>query len=572
VTAIARGPSPVAGPRRLGVVVVLLVVGCVALASAQQPEPVPTEPAPSTPTVPLSAEPSGQTFTLTYFNRPIVALRARVLGHSPAARAESATRFLDELVADGVTGPVEWREEGAALITVQSRVVFGLFPPDVDELRGETVRQVAERTVRRLQQALDEAAEARTPATLLRATAIAVAALAIGIVLLWGLGRLRRVAAAKLAVIAEHTAARSGLTDLEALRQSRLPDLERWLVTGLIVTLQAIVLYGLLTFDLRLFPYTRPWGESLRGFLFTTVQDLGLGILYSIPGLFTVLLIFLIARFVTRLVGFWFGSIERGLVSVRWLYPETAQPTRRLLTILVWVFAVVIAYPYLPGSGTDAFKGISVFLGLMLTFGSSGLVNQIMSSFMVTYSRALRLDDFVRIGDVEGTVTHIGVLSTKIRTLRGEDVTIPNAVVVAQTTTNYSRLAQSEAGVLASTAVTIGYDAPWRQVHALLLLAAERTSGIRREPTPHVLQMALQDFYVKYELFFSLERQDGRWVVLDELHRHIQDLFNEYGVQIMSPNYLSDPASRKVVPKAHWYAPPATATPGPSGAPPAETV
>ena len=173
------------------------------------------------------------------------------------------------------------------------------------------------------------------------------------------------------------------------------------------------------------------------------------------------------------------------------------------------MFAVVVAYPYLPGSQTDAFKGVSVFLGLMVTFGSSGLVNQIVSGFMITYSRALRLGDFVRIGDVEGTVTHLGVLSTKVRTLWNEEVTIPNAVVVAQTTTDYSRLGDTE-GVFTPTSVTIGYDTPWRQVQALLLLAAERTPGLRREPKPMVLQASLEDFYVKYTLFVCLERQDQR--------------------------------------------------------------
>ena len=135
------------------------------------------------------------------------------------------------------------------------------------------------------------------------------------------------------------------------------------------------------------------------------------------PGCSRSLIIFCIARFVARLIGFWFNAIERGRLTPRWIYPETAQPTRRLLTGLVWVFALVVAYPYLPGSQTDAFKGVSVFLGLLVTFGSSGLVNQIMSGFMITYSRALRAGDFVCIGDVEGTVTQLGVLSTKVTTL-----------------------------------------------------------------------------------------------------------------------------------------------------------
>jgi small-conductance mechanosensitive channel len=132
-------------------------------------------------------------------------------------------------------------------------------------------------------------------------------------------------------------------------------------------------------------------------------------------------------------------------VTARWIHPETAQPTRRLLTALLWLFAIVMAYPYLPGSQTEAFKGVSVFLGLILTLGSSGVVNQIMSGFMITYSRALRLGDFVRAGDVEGTVMHLGVLSTKIRTVFSEEVTVPNAVIIGQTITDYSRLGRRTA-------------------------------------------------------------------------------------------------------------------------------
>jgi small-conductance mechanosensitive channel len=274
------------------------------------------------------------------------------------------------------------------------------------------------------------------------------------------------------------------------------------------------------------------------------------------PGLFTVILIFLIARFLARLIALWFHSVELGRVRARWIYPETAQPTRRLLTTLMWLFAIVVAYPYMPGSQSDAFKGVSVFLGLMVTFGSSGLINQIMSGFMVTYSRALRLGDFVRIGELEGTVTHLGVLSTKIRTVWSEEVTVPNAVVASTTTTDYTRAADA-GGVLTPTSVTIGYDAPWRQVHALLLEAAGRTPGLRRVPKPLVLQTALQDFYVQYTLLVCLERQELRPFTLDVLHANIQDLFNEHGVQIMSPNYVFDPKAPKVVPKDRWFAAPA---------------
>jgi small-conductance mechanosensitive channel len=213
-----------------------------------------------------------------------------------------------------------------------------------------------------------------------------------------------------------------------------------------------------------------------------------------------------------------------------------------------------MAFPYVPGSDTDAFRGISVALGLMVTLGSSGLVNQVMSGLVVTYSRALRLGDFVRIGDVEGTITDVGLLSTKLRTLKAEEITIPNAVVVSQTTTDYSRYPEA---VLTAASITVGYNVPWRQAHALLLLAAERTPGVRREPIPRVMQLALEDVRVNYTLIFCLEDQQLRNVALSALHAHILDLFNEYGVQIVTPNYEADPPEPKVVPKADWFAAPA---------------
>jgi small-conductance mechanosensitive channel len=501
---------------------------------------------------------------VTFFNRPITVLRGRVLGRGPAERAASVTRTLDDLAEDRRVGPIERRAiDGGWLISVGSRGVLLLTPPDVDEVAGETVEAAAALAAERLRQALSEAAEARTPGALLRAVAAAGSVLMLGLLALWGVRRAGQAASRHIVTIAEKTVARTGI-DVDVVRASPLPAIERGLVTGLSILANLVLSYATLGYVLRRFPYTRPWGESMRGFLFATATNLGLGIARAVPGLFTVLVIAVIARFVARLLAVWFRAVETGRLSPRWIYPETAQPTRRLLTGFVWVFALVVAYPYLPGSQSDAFKGVSVFFGLVVTFGSSGIVNQVMSGFMITYSRALRAGDFVRIGDVEGTVTHLGVLSTKIKTLRQEEVTIPNAVVVGQTTTDYTRLSETD-GVYTPTSVTIGYDTPWRQVHALMLLAAERTAGLRAAPKPVVLQAALEDFYVKYTLFVCLERQQARPFTLDALHANIQDLFNEYGVQIMSPNYMLDPAAPKVVPKEQWFAAPAPAPRSGSG-------
>jgi small-conductance mechanosensitive channel len=538
------------------VLAVLVLAGCAAGVLQAQPAPATIPPGGGPTSVP--SEPSSETATLTFFNRPIAVFRARVLGRGPRERAAGAGRILDELVSQQVTGPVESRRiDGGVLMTVGSRVVFGLTPSDADELSGETLESVSSQAAARLQQALDEAREARTPAALLRSTGLSVGVLAAGLLALWGVSRGRRAAARRLMDLSAETVARTGLANAAALRATRTFDIERRLVNGATLLLDLIILYIVLTFVLRRFPYTRPWGESMREFLLDTAQMLALGMVRALPGLFTVAIILLLARLVSRLIGAYFNAVERGSIAAPpWIHPETAQPTRRLLTVATWLFAITVAYPYMPGAETDAFKGVSVFVGLMVTLGSAGIVHHVMSGFMITYSRALRVGDFVKIGEVEGTVSQIGILSTKIKTPRREEVTIPNAVVTAQTATDYSRFAAD--GVYTSTTVTIGYDSPWRQVQALLVAAAERTPGVRREPRPVVLQASLEDFYVKYVLFVSLEHQDQKFLTLHQLHQNIQDLFNEYGVQIMSPNYVVDPAAPKVVAKNDWYAAPAT--------------
>jgi small-conductance mechanosensitive channel len=260
----------------------------------------------------------------------------------------------------------------------------------------------------------------------------------------------------------------------------------------------------------------------------------------------------IVTRFVVRIVQLIFAAVEQGRMTLVWVYPETAATTRKLATALIWLFALVIAYPYVPGSETDAFKGVSVFVGLIVSLGSSGLVNQIMSGFTLTYSRALRRGDFVRVGDVQGTVDYLGTLSTKLNTPLKEEVTIPNAVMIAQCVTNYSRHADS--GVFAATDVTIGYDVPWRKIEELLLRAAAATTGVRAEPAAFVLQKGLEDSYVRYALMVSLDDPARRGPILTRLHANIQDAFNENRIQIMSPNYEGDPDAPKVVPKERWYA------------------
>jgi small-conductance mechanosensitive channel len=503
--------------------------------------------------------------TLIYNNRPITELRASILERPPSERAVAAVRFLDHLVEAGPVSPVTTRPvPGAMVISVAGRDGLAILSADVDALAGETLEQKASIAAARLQIALEEAVEMRTPGRLARAGVAALLATMIFIGLVWMLRRGRAVVVHRLTSAADRQLER--FPGAQVVRATRLLEFMRHGVMFATVAVGLLFAYAWLTFVLRRFPYTRPWGESLREFLLGRIAMLGGGMVDAIPDLFTVVLIVLITRFTIRLSTLIFDGVEHGTVTIPWVYPETAQPTRRLVSGLLWMFALAVAYPYLPGSETDAFKGVSVFVGLMISLGSSGIVNQVMSGLTLTYSRALHVGDFVKIGDHEGTVVHLGSLSLKLKTARREEITIPNAVVVSQTTTNYSRHSDPE-GVFVPTSITIGYDVPWRQVHALLLLAAERTTGFRPEPKPRVLQTALQDFYVQYTLFACLEHPALRVVTLASLHAHIQDAFNEYGVQIMSPNYEADPAGPKVVPRENWYAAPASPVVGSEGPP-----
>lgn len=316
-----------------------------------------------------------------------------------------------------------------------------------------------------------------------------------------------------------------------------------------------VITYLWLAFVLQRFPFTRPWGEALGDFLVATASWMGNGIVAAIPGLFVVLVIVALTRTACKIVDMVFAAVMAGRVAVPGIYPETAQVTRRLVIAGLWLLAIVLAYPHIPGSNSLAFKGLSVFLGAVLSLGSTGVVNQAMSGLMLTYSRALRVDDFVRVGDVEGTVLDVGMLSTKIRTIAREEVTVPNAVVISRETVNFTRF--SDEGVAINTTVTIGYDTPWRQVQALLIEAAVRTPGLREEPEPFVLQTGLSDFYPEYRLMAVIDQPETRGRVLSTLHATIQDLFNEYGVQIMSPHYRADPEEPLLVPPDRRNPPPA---------------
>ena len=548
---ISRRPwRPAAACRILHLI---LAFGLLAASAAAQP---PADPIGSAVAAAAAgAQTSDPPATLMFANRRIVVLRATIASRSPADRAALASETIGRLVEKTPDAPVTLqRYDQGVVIRVAGQPVLVVFAADADALANETMQAKADAAVATLSQAVAEASELRHPQRLVRGAAIALLATILYGLAIWMLIRIDVKVGSSLTDATERGLKR--LPGGEIMVIARAPKMVKRLLNVLEVAMGLLLTYAWLTIVLRRFPYTRPWGESLRSVLFSAVGTAGRGLLNQAPNLLTVLAIILLTRLAVKLVNFAFRVIEEGRVTMPGVHPETAQPTRRIAVVLLWLFALVVSYDFLPGAQSDVFKGVSVFIGLVVSLGSSGVMNQVMSGMMVTYSRALRIGDFVRIGEAEGTVTHLGTLSTKIRNVRNEEITIPNAVVASSPAVNFSRHAETD-GVFTPTSVTIGYDTPWRQVQALLLLAAERTPTVRRKPEPMVVQTSLGDFYVNYTLLVCVKDPNRRLATLTVLHANIQDAFNEFGVQIMSPNYEADPEGRKVVPPSRWYAAPA---------------
>jgi len=330
-----------------------------------------------------------------------------------------------------------------------------------------------------------------------------------------------------------------------------------WALRGAAWLTTMAAVYIWVSYALHRFPYTEPWGQQMGGRVIEFFQGLAISVVNALPGIFACAVIFTIARWVVRLGRAFFQQVVKGRVRISHLDPDVARATERIFAFLLWIVAVVVAFPYIPGSSTDAFRGISVFFGLVVSLGSTGIINQVMSGLFVVYSRALRVSEWVVVEGIEGEVLEVGLLATKVRTIEHQEVTIPNSVLVSHSTRNFTRLGQAD-GMAVSCRVTIAYDVPWRQVHALLLLAAERTRNIRKHPPPYVLQRALSDFHVEYVLIARLQVEKFRVETLSELHANIQDAFNEFGVQIMLPYMDMSAHNAVVVPPSKWYAPPAT--------------
>jgi small-conductance mechanosensitive channel len=492
------------------------------------------------------------------FNRKILTLQTNYLGLSPAMRARRAEAAIAEILALGGPGKVASATAPfGEVITVDGRFAFTVQRGDVDRSRFETDAEAIRDSVLRLSEAIAASEESRDVERMLRSCIRAAIATGLAIALVIAIRRGMRLAEAYLNRFADVSADKLTVGGESFLQRDRVRMLVHRGLSLMQTLARLLVAYEWLGYVLGQFPYTRPWGDHLRTSLVSILARIGLGILSALPSLTVAILIFWLAYLITRISNTFINRASLAPVgALQWLDIETAKPTRRMVTLFVWLFAIAIAYPFLPGSNTDAFKGLSVLVGVMISLGGSSLVGQAASGMVMMFTRTLHVGDYVRINEHEGTVIAVGTFTTRIRTGLGEELSLPNSLVMSNVTRNYSR-ATAGPGFMIDVTVTIGYDTPWRQVHAMLIQAATATPGVINEPPPRVYQTKLSDFYPEYHLVCQATNTDQhqRIEVLSALHANVQDEFNRNGVQIMSPHYLGDPGSAKIVPESRWYPP-----------------
>ena len=493
--------------------------------------------------------------------RKVATLRATMAGYRPDERVEGArTRLLAAYEKNPNPSWTSHHIPEGSQVLADGAVMFVISPGDVQAATGETPEQLANHAIDVLRQIIQERRERRVPAALARGAGFALVAALIAVLLIrlvFALDHRLGNALSRRAAGRARALQVSGVAVFDqsfALRGTRLAV--HWLAWAI----AAFIAFLCLNAILQSLPFTRAWGERLTGVLVDALASLGSAFLDALPGLLLVVVIFLVARFTAQAAAFFFDRVEERDLRSGWLDRHTAKPTKILVTLLIWVFAMAMAYPDLPGAESRAFQGLSVLLGLMVSLGASNIVGQAASGLILMYTNAYRVGDFLRVQGSEGTVIELGIFATRLRTGLGDELLLPNSFVLGNVSRNDSRAA-GDKGFVIDTAVTIGYDTPWRQVTALLEEAARRTPGVAAEPAPKVFKTALSDFYIEYRLSAVCPQVDAneRAETMSLLLGNVLDAFNEHEIQVMSPHFLGDPDRPKVVPRAEWFKAPAKA-------------
>jgi small-conductance mechanosensitive channel len=304
------------------------------------------------------------------------------------------------------------------------------------------------------------------------------------------------------------------------------------------VILMLILASTLFPLIFSLFPATEEVANQLIGLVISPLTSFGMAILNYIPNLFAIFIIVYVVRIILKYLKIASQRIERGRLKINGFYPEWSKTTFDVVKVLIIALSFVMLFPYLPGAQSDVFKGVSVFIGVIFSLGSTSIIGNLVAGLVLTYMRPFKIGDRIKIADVEGEIVEKTAFVIRVKTPKNEYITIPNSNVQSSHITNYNR-SMSEGGVILFTEITIGYDVPWRKVHKLLLKAADMTPDLEKKPEPFVLQKELGDHSINYQINGFTKRPLYKDLINSLLHQNIQDIFIESEIEILSPKYVA---------------------------------
>lgn len=474
--------------------------------------------------------------------KPLFWVHDKFRSSSPTQRAQRITKRIQRL-AENQSIPVEALgtsdAEGSTQIYAEDIVLISISDTDAKAMQRSR-QDLASDYLQRIKTAIANYREEHSSGYFARAIAITAASTIVLAAFLMSLNNIVPTAYRWLDTQRNRRIPSLRIQAFEVLSSNQLSDL---LLASLRIVRWSIVaglLYVYSSFTLSLFPQTRQWGELLFSYIYQALGTAGYAFLAYLPNLVTLVLIAGGTYYIIRFLKLVFDGLGRQALSIRGFYPEWAEPTYRLLTYFAVALAFAIAFPYLPGAKSPAFQGVSIFLGALVSLGATGAVANIVAGIILIYTRAFRVGDRVKVGDIVGDIEEKLLLVTRIRTLYNVLVTIPNASLLSSHILNYSALLRdTHTPLIVSTTVTLGYDLPWQQVHRTLIDAALATPRILADPAPFVLQTALNDFYVSYELRAYTQDPAQMQLIGSDLHQNIQDHCNAVGMEICSPHFAA---------------------------------
>ncbi|AKV68651.1 MULTISPECIES: mechanosensitive ion channel family protein [Microcystis] len=483
-------------------------------------------------------------FPVMLDGKPLFFIRRGVSSFSAEERANAITRRI-ERIAQNDSIPVDnltikqIPDDNSLYLSVDQEVILTVTERDAKAYRS-TPEVLAQQALQKIQVAIAQYRQDRKPEQLLKNIIYTVIASFAFLIISFAVIKISGKLFPFIRRLIESLTPGIQIGNVEIISSSNISFF--WLRVLRIIRLFVLflLLFNYATFVLRLFPWTRVFGEGILGYFYQSLELVLSSIGKYLPNAFIIAIIIFITYYLIRLIKPFFTAIERGNLVIPGFYTDWAKPTYNILLVIILAIAAIVAFPYLPGFNSPAFQGISVFLGLLLSLGSTSAIANVIGGIILIYTRAFRIGDHIQIGDVIGDLIEKNFLVIRICTPTNKIITIPNSSLLSGNVINFSISSRElNRNLIIQTTITLGYDLPWRKAHKTLIEAALETEHILKEPAPFVLQTSLDNFYISYQLNAYTNQPNLMVIIYSELHQNIQDKCNEAGIEILSPSYTS---------------------------------